>query len=210
VRVKICGLTRAADAELAVRLGATDVGCVLVPGTPRQVEAAEARSLFARLPAGVRRVLVFRGATRDNVLRAAERAGTCDVQLHRTPESVAEALERFGMRVRRVIEAPAPARALVGATAERPRSIDVGAGGGGRRFDWSLLAGLDLRHVFVAGGIRPSNVRALLRHRPGGIDVSSGVESAPGRKDPRLLRSLFEQLERAPDGRESTTPRTLP
>lgn len=213
MRVKICGLTRAADAALAVRLGATDVGCVLVPGTPRHVDANGARRVFAGLPAGapgVHKVLVFRGAERDAVARAAERAGAREVQLHRTPERVAAALERLGLRVRRVVEAPAAPRALRGASAERLRVLDVAGGGSGRRFDWSGLAGLDLEHVLVAGGIRPSNVGELALLRPGGIDVSSGVERAPGQKDPGLLRSLFRALERARTGGAGELRRVAP
>jgi phosphoribosylanthranilate isomerase len=72
--------------------------------------------------------------------------------------------------------------------------LDVAAGGSGRRFDWALLGGRAPYATFIAGGITPDNVGALLRHAPWGIDVSSGVESAPGVKDGGRLKALFASL----------------
>lgn len=79
-------------------------------------------------------------------------------------------------------------------TRARPALLDVGGGGTGRGFDWTLLGARAPDATFVAGGIRPDNVRVLLKYRPYGIDLSSGVESSPGVKDPHKLRALFEEV----------------
>lgn len=199
--MKICGLTRPEDARRAAALGATDLGCVLVPGTPRCVTPARAREVLAEVPVHVRRVLVFRRARVEDVLRAAQRAGVGDVQLYHTEEAVAAELEQRGLHVRRVVEAPGELTAVPGSTT---RVIDVGGGGTGRRFDWTSLAGVDLTDVFVAGGITAANVDELLPYRPGGLDVSSGVERAPGRKDPERLERLFRNIRRRRLGRRTT------
>jgi phosphoribosylanthranilate isomerase len=80
----------------------------------------------------------------------------------------------------------------------RPAVLDAGAGGRGRRFRWELLGPRAPDATFIAGGIGPHNVLELLRYRPYGLDLSSGVESAPGIKDPERLSLFFERLERWP------------
>ncbi len=82
-------------------------------------------------------------------------------------------------------------------TEAQPALLDVGGGGSGRCFDWTLLGERAPPATFIAGGIRPDNVRALLKYRPYGIDLASGVESAagvPGEKDEAKLRALFEEV----------------
>ena len=213
MRVKICGLTRPDDAARAAELGADALGCVLVPGTPRYVGARRAGAVLAAPSRGsAQGVLVFRDAELDPVLRATDLAGVSCVQLHRTPERVALALERRGLSVVRVLSAddwpPRETTTLPANGPGRPLLIDAGSGGTGRTFDWRRLAGLDLRHVSVAGGLRPDNVGRLRRYRPGGIDVSSGVERAPGVKDPELLEQLFAAVhDAAPHTTRPDTPR---
>lgn len=194
MRVKICGLTRPDDAALAAALGATDLGCVLAPDSPRALSAARAREVFAEIPASVHRVLVFRSPDVEDVLRATDATGVADVQLHRSEETVATALEARGLTVRRAYDATRGLDAADLARPDRPVLLDVGGGGSGRRFDWSALDGRSLAHVWIAGGITPENVAALLRLGPAGIDVSSGVERAPGRKSPERMRALFAAL----------------
>jgi phosphoribosylanthranilate isomerase len=192
-RVKICGLTRPEDAELAARLGATHVGCVLEPGTRRFVEPARARDVLAagKPAAGV---LVYRRPSYDDVRRAAETTGVIRVQLDAVQVDVAMALVRAGFHVLRTYivthELPRPNPIP---TEDRPVVFDTG-GGTGRTFAWSLLGDRAPAATFVAGGVRPDNVRALLRHAPWGIDVSSGVESAPGVKCPDLLARLLAEV----------------
>jgi len=195
VKVKICGLTRREDVEVAVSLGATHVGCVLVPGTPRDVSAAQARELLTGSRAEP--VLVFRDPSQGLVNDAVSVTGIRRVQLHHYREPVASRLESLGMQVHRVVEARdqecCRAAAII-ARPDAPVHLDVEGGGSGRTFDWAMLGGLPLEDVFIAGGLSPDNVSGLLPFGPGGVDVSSGVESSPGRKDPAKLRLLFERL----------------
>lgn len=191
--VKVCGLARGEDVELALRLGATHLGCVLAPDSPRAVDAARAGELLGDLPSEVVGVLVFRSADPDVVLRASERAGVRTVQLHGYPEAEARRLEARGLTVLRAYDAGVGLPSLR-ARADRLHVLDSRSGGTGRAFDWAVLAPRAPRFCFVAGGITPENVAALLAYEPWGVDVSSGVERAPGVKDEAKLRALFEEV----------------
>ncbi len=197
--VKICGITRSEDATMAVSLGATAIGFVFWPGSPRQVSPAAAAAIAATLPAAVWRVGVFVDAKREEIERAAGEVGLSAVQLHGgETRAFASALHM------RVIKALALAEiATDDALAEwkgMPILLDahdpVRKGGTGRTIDWDRAAIVASRHeVILAGGLRPDNVAAAIaRVRPHGIDVSSGVERAPGVKDHEKLRALFEEL----------------
>lgn len=198
-RVKICGLRRVEDAELALALGAHALGCVLAADSPRRATRAQARALaaFARDRAPL--VLVFRGERSEEVRAACAQTGTRDVQLHGAPQEEIAALEQEGLRCWRVYPLDAEALALPALDpppdARCPALLDCGRGGSGRAFDWSLLGERGPEFTYVAGGITPENVGALLAHRPWGIDCSSGVERSPGEKDPERLRALFRALE---------------
>ena len=197
-RVKICGLTNVADVQLAARAGATHAGLIHVPGTPRGVD----RSVGAELAGlarkhGLKPVGVFRDAANEDILAAVSSAGLSAVQLHGAePDKqlvqlrarLPEAVEIWGAC--RVNGSAAPAR--VGGD----RTIfDSGHGGTGEPFDWSLLAGrADLAMAFLAGGIGPANARAAEAVGAFGLDVGSGVELAPGLKDPVRVAALFDAL----------------
>lgn len=187
MKIKVCGLTRREDAELATRLGAAHLGCVLAADSPRCTTALHARDVLRDLPGPV---LVFRKATVDEVLAAVDEAAVTTVQLHRFNERDAQTLEAGGLTVHRAYNVERGALPET-ATAGAPLVYDVGAGGSGRPFDWSALAPRAPRNVFVAGGLTPNNVGALCALDPWGIDVSSGVEAAPGIKDPGLLHAFF-------------------
>jgi indole-3-glycerol phosphate synthase/phosphoribosylanthranilate isomerase len=197
--VKICGLTRTADAELAVSLGAQFVGAIRVASSPRRVSLDEARALFSAVGAKAHRVLVFREHRIADVLTESRAAGADWVQLYDAREKDLRCLEEAGLRVLTVYRMEPEATELPAfdgePMAERPALLDVGPGGTGRSFDWRLLGSEAPRFTFVAGGIRPENVSELLEHHPYGIDVSSGVEREPGVKDERKLRSLFDRIE---------------
>ena len=196
--VKICGITRAEDASLAVSLGATAIGFIFWPSSPRAISPLRARAIVDALPESVTTVGVFVNAGRDEIEAAADEANLQAVQLHgdETP-ALARSLSR------RVIKAVA----LTGDIDERindwPGTMllldahdPAKRGGTGRVIDWDRAAAIArARDVILAGGLGPENVAdAVARVRPAGIDVSSGVESSPGIKDPEKLRALFDAL----------------
>lgn len=197
VRIKICGLTNLADALGAVEAGADALGFVFHPPSPRYVRPEEAREIVRRLPPFVARVGVFVDAEADRVEEIARRVGLDTLQLHgkETPEYCA----RFGaFRVVKAFRMDGPA-ALGRLKAFEPYAwlldsyVPGVLGGTGQTFNWDLaceavrLGG----RVLLAGGLVPDNVaRAVAAVRPYAVDVSSGVESAPGRKDPVRMREF--------------------
>lgn len=198
--VKICGLKRVEDAELAVSLGASFVGAVRSHDSPRRVSLDEARALFSKVGSKAARVLVFRGYDLEAVLSDARAAAADWVQLYDAPPSDVRRVEAEGLRVLQVYAMSGGSRSLPSFSrepaADRPALLDVGRGGSGRAFDWRLLGTKAPAFTFVAGGIHPENVDSLLERRPYGIDLSSGVEREPGVKDEGKLRKLFERIER--------------
>ena len=195
MRIKLCGLTRARDVEAVAELGASHIGFVLAPDTPRTVDAGSVRDWARELPRTTTPVLVFRPTDTASILAACEQSGVSTVQLHGFGETNALELERRGLCVHRVrsLEPLGPPLAPLepAPRADRPWHVDVAAGGSGLPFDWLRLRPHAPAHVFVAGGITPANLPALLPLEPWGIDVSSGVESSPGIKDRGLLQELF-------------------
>jgi indole-3-glycerol phosphate synthase/phosphoribosylanthranilate isomerase len=199
--IKICGLTRPEDAELAAKLGATHVGCVVVPSSPRYVDVEQARRVFEAAGDGCRHVLVFKEESPEYIMSGARRAGTSHVQVFGLEEEDARELDAADLTVYRVHELSDDARELPILFPEprddRPAMLDVRGGGTGRAFSWTLLAPRAPHGIFIAGGVRPDNVSALMTFLPYGIDLSSGVESSPGIKDPEKLRLFFEELEKS-------------
>ena len=196
--VKICGITRAEDARLAASLGATAIGFIFWPSSPRAISPLRARAIVDALPASVTTVGVFVNAGRDEIEAAADEANLQAVQLHgdETPD-LARSLSR------RVIKAITLAGDIDERVNEWPGTMllldahdAAKRGGTGRVIDWDRAAAIARAHdVILAGGLGPANVAdAVARVRPAGIDVSSGVESSPGIKDPGKLRALFDAL----------------
>ena len=196
--VKICGITRAEDARLAASLGATAIGFIFWPSSPRAISPLRARAIVDALPASVTTVGVFVNAGRDEIEAAADEANLQAVQLHgdETPD-LARSLSR------RVIKAITLAGDIDERVNEWPGTMllldahdAAKRGGTGRVIDWDRAAAIARAHdIILAGGLGPANVAdAVARVRPAGIDVSSGVESSPGIKDPGKLRALFDAL----------------
>lgn len=202
VRVKICGITSPEDARMAATAGADAVGFVFWHGSPRRVDAAGARRIGEALPPFVLRVGVFVNAPAESVARAVEEARLDLLQLHgeEPPESFA-GLPRRALKAVRVGGDFDPEDALryVGCAAGvlLDARVDAVPGGTGRRFDWGLVGRLRERVPFLvlAGGLTPQNVgEAIKAVRPDAVDVSTGVESAPGRKDPEKVLAFVEAV----------------
>ena len=195
-RVKVCGITRHEDAVVAVHAGAAFLGTILAPGYRRTVTPEAAAAIFGDLPA--RRVGVFVNASADELLRSAEAAGLHVLQLHGDePPALAAEMRAAGYEVWKAVRPRGGEELAVAIDAYRD-SVDAllvdgwsaeAAGGSGTRFDWGEVAGYRQKVpdgvVFIAaGGLTPENVAEAARVlRPDVVDVSSGVESAPGVKD---------------------------
>lgn len=192
ILVKICGVTNEADALLAVGLGADAVGFVLAP-SPRQIAASLAGDIVKRLPHDVLTVGVFRDEAPGRVVEIANTVGFGAVQLH--GHETAEECRWIRARVALTVKAfPAGDRAIArfGEFGADYLLVDGKSPGSGRLFDWRLAEGVvDPKKMFVSGGLTPDNVgHAIAALRPRGVDVSSGVEAAAGKKDPEKLRAF--------------------
>jgi phosphoribosylanthranilate isomerase len=192
--VKICGITNEDDALLAVAMGADAVGFVFAPST-RQIAPQVAYDITRRLPAEILTVGVFRDELPSRVVEIAHKSGVKAVQLHGR-ETPAQTIE-VAKQIRWVIKA-------FGANDPNlPRAGDYGTDmilmdapepGSGKVFDWSLTGDApDSMKLILAGGLTPDNVGGAVREvQPWGVDVSSGVERSPGRKDPIAVKRFIE------------------
>jgi phosphoribosylanthranilate isomerase len=204
-RVKVCGITRPEDAELAVELGAWALGFILWPQSPRAVDPAVAAGIAAALRRRVELVGVFVNATLDEIAHAADELHLSHVQLHgdEGPAFCAEAGRRTGAKV---IKAVRVATAADFQDLERFHTdfhlLDAAArglrGGSGQTWDWAL-AGRRRRKVpaILSGGLTADNVATGIEAVvPWAVDVSSGVEASPGVKDPERLAAFFAAVPR--------------
>ncbi len=191
--VKICGITNEDDALFAVAMGADAVGFVFAP-SPRQIAPQQAYDITRRLPPEILTVGVFRDELPGRVIELAHKAGVKAVQLHgrETPEQAAE----VAGSIRWVI------KAFAATSPDLPKAdrygtdlvlVDAPSPGSGKVFDWGLASEVpDSVRLILAGGLDPDNVAdAIAAVEPWGVDVSSGVEVAPGRKDPSLVRRFI-------------------
>lgn len=197
--VKICGITRPQDAERAVALGATAIGFIFWPSSPRRIGLDAALSIGRLVPASVLKVGVFVDAPAAELARTVGEAGLDAVQLHGSESP--DLVRGLEARVIKAVALGSPDAASqiaewTGTTLLLDAHDPVRHGGTGRVVDWDRAAGLARRHeVILAGGLNPENVaEAVRRVRPAGIDVSSGVEQTPGVKDLVKLAALFDAL----------------
>lgn len=195
--VKVCGICRVEDAEYAIGLGASAIGFVFWPGSPRYIEPVRARAIAATLPPHITAVGVFVDQPADHVIEVARLVPLGAVQLHG-----AESIEDFARVTQPLIKAvPVTDRFDGSAVDGLPSDVTVlldahdpiRRGGTGRTIDWTVAAAVAARRrTILSGGLNAANVRdAIARVQPHMIDVSSGVESAPGRKDADKLREFF-------------------
>ncbi len=207
VKVKICGITNLQDALSAIELGAHALGFNFCRRSPRYIEPSQAKSLVDSLPALVSLVGVFVDEySPERVMNIAHAIGISSVQLHGS-ESPEYVKKLSGVRVIKAIRVEEQFR--VEQMADYPVStflldthVDGLAGGTGKTFDWSIALGAKrYGRVILAGGLTAENVlEAMRRVEPYAIDICSGVESLPGRKDLNKMKALFEEINRA--GRE--------
>ena len=201
--VKICGITTPEDGQLAVSAGADAVGFVFWFMSPRKVDPARAAAIARELPASVLRIGVFVDAPRDEMSRISDDVGLDLLQLHgEEPLEALAGLPRPALKAVRVGKAFAAEDALRYASRAAGVVVDTRLpgetqlpGGTGVPFDWSLVSDLAGRVDFLmlAGGLSPENVAEAVRAvRPHAVDVSSGVERMPGRKDPARVRAFVE------------------
>ncbi len=201
-RVKICGITSAEDALAAVEAGADALGFVFAPGTPRLVHPETAERIVAGLPPFVTAVGVFVDQPLEEVLRIAARCNLQAVQLHgdeseafsrRIPLKVIKALRVRDVPDLRLIPTY-PAHAFL-----LDAFVEGQAGGTGALISWDLAVhAKGHAPIILSGGLRPETVGlAVRRVRPYGVDVSSGVEAGPGRKDHQKVRKFIAAVRQA-------------
>jgi phosphoribosylanthranilate isomerase len=199
VRVKICGITNWTDARRAVEAGAQFLGFNFYRLSPRYIRPAAARRIIRRLPDGIAAVGVFVNEPEANMLAIARRVGLDYLQLHgeETPDQVARLKREIpvikAVRVRDSFR-PKQLDSFGRASAILLDGFDARRHGGtGKTFNWNLARGSNgSRRIFLAGGLTPENVAEAIRvARPYAVDICSGVEARPGRKDPARIVALM-------------------
>jgi phosphoribosylanthranilate isomerase len=194
-RVKICGVTRLADALQAARAGADAIGLNFYPGSPRRVSLETAAAIAAALPAGVCTVGIFVDAPRDEIAAVAERVGLDAIQFH--GDESPELCGGWSRKTIKAVRVDGP-QALAAAAAYPVDYLLADAhvagqpGGTGRRVPFEWLVGVPSERLILAGGLTPETVAAAVRAvHPAAVDVASGVESAPGIKDPEKVERFI-------------------
>ncbi len=209
VKVKICGFTDADDLRVACELGVDMVGVILVPGSTRCVTVEQAKQILAATAGGVAKVVVIMPRDPSELDKFARELKPDYLQIHLTfsEDELLEAKKRLGVKLIPVVAIPQKVenyqeilkRATEASEAADYLLLDTkgpSGGGTGLTHDWVLS--WQIREavnvpVFLAGGLNPSNVKeAIEAVRPYGVDVATGVESSPGKKDERLMREFIE------------------
>jgi phosphoribosylanthranilate isomerase len=196
-KIKLCGITNAEDAQICA--AADYLGLIFAAESPRRVTIDEAREIVASLGKTRPKIVgVFRDQPLELVRRAIIEVNLDLVQLHGSePEEYIAEVPVSVIRTIRVGEA------VPSVKTRAPYVLfdtldDRLAGGSGRRFNWELIVGVREKPFFLAGGITPENAGvAISVTRPYAIDVASGVEASPGRKDPEKVRALLERVREA-------------
>jgi phosphoribosylanthranilate isomerase len=202
IRVKICGITNVDDARVAVEAGTDMLGLIFYPPSPRYVTPEQARTIVAALPPSLSTVGVFVNEDVDTIMHVARDSGVQIIQLH--GEESPELCRQLPWRVVKTFRFTAHVRP------EMMRQYDVDAfliegfhpdfyGGGGARADWQRVASLHTYgRIILAGGLTPENVHEAIRVvRPYAVDVCSGVEAVPGKKDWRKVQAFIARAKAA-------------
>lgn len=202
-KIKFCGITSLSDAQLAVDAGAWAIGLIFWPRSPRRCDPTAATEIGGALKRRSEVVGVFVNPTLDEVVRTADAVGLTAVQLHgdEGPSFCAEAGRRTGCKVIKAarVRSGADIQALVPFHTDYhllDSHVAGQRGGSGETFEWDLArAHRGTVPVILSGGLTPDNVADAIRVvQPFAVDVASGVEAAPGRKDPAKLRAFAEAV----------------
>lgn len=195
---KVCGLTSIADAKAAYNAGATYGGLIFILTSPRGVTYKIAKEIAGSAP--LKFIGVFQNDDIDAILFIVKEVGLHAIQLHgNEPQHYIDELR---------MKLPADVQIIKAVNIQKDATelpamnynhvdhylLDGKKGGSGEPFDWRLLQGLDLSNLFLAGGISSENIEDALRYQPLGVDINSGVESAPGIKDAAKLARIFQQI----------------
>lgn len=205
VHVKICGITSAADAQAAIEAGANLLGFNFYPKSPRNISEDRAAEIRSKLPKKVKAVGIFVNRLTADVITLRSSLKLDAVQLHgdESPETVAEIAPVVPVIKAFRVEPEFPITTLDEYSRAFAFLFDAAHtdqyGGTGRTTDWDVARRASLKHrIILAGGLKVENVAAAVRIvRPYGIDVASGVESSPGKKDHDLLREFIKEVRRA-------------
>lgn len=197
-RIKFCGITRAQDAAQAIALGVDALGFVLVPQSPRAIVAADAAKIRASLPPFINTVALFRNAGAATVRAAIKILQPDLVQFHGDEDVVF--CEQFGVPYLKAVamskqqNLSASAKRYASAKALLLDSHSPQGGGSGQVFDWTLVQAVN-KPLILAGGLNAENVAAgIAALRPYAVDVSSGIESAPGIKNFEKMRDFVQAV----------------
>ena len=207
MKIKICGITNTADAEVAVAAGADALGFVMYRKSPRWVEPAVARSIVAGLPPFVSAVGVFVNEEAEKVRTLMDECGFALAQLH--GDETALYCQDLGRPVLKALRLKNRGTFLALAEFQGRANVrgvlidafsDQAYGGTGQTVDWTLAEeAARSTPIILAGGLNPANVAGAIRLvRPYGVDVSSGVEKSPGKKDPDKVRAFVEAARLVP------------
>jgi phosphoribosylanthranilate isomerase len=209
VLIKICGINDPAALAAAAQTGADWIGFVFFPPSPRSITPAQATALAAQAPDGLPRAGLFVDPSEDVIAATLAAVRLDALQLYGTDLPIARLRARFGLPVWRAVgvgsraDLPATAAGADRLVIEaKPPEGATRPGGNAASFDWSILAGWKPPAPWVlAGGLTPDNVAAAIAATGAPmVDVSSGVESQPGRKDPALIRDFVANARRAASG----------
>jgi len=198
-KVKICGITNLEDAEAAIDAGADLLGFNFYPQSPRYIEPQKAQKIIAKLPAFMDIVGVFVDAAYDTIREIMDQCSLNWLQLHGDEEpQFCDSLSSLNLstikaiRVRDYSDIKKAEQYFTDAILLDAFDSEK-YGGTGLRFDWNIIGHINKR-IFLAGGINPDNVVDALKLGVYGIDICSGVESRPGKKDHKKLKQLFENI----------------
>ena len=201
-RVKICGITRAEDAVIAASLGVDAIGLVFYAKSPRNVTVETAKAITEALPGFVTTVALFLNPDDDLVKQVVGNVNIDVLQFHGTEtasfcESFAKPyIKALGIsgkdNIEELVDSYASARSVL-----LDSHVHGAAGGTGETFDWLSIPKQLRQKIILAGGLKPDNVaQAIQQVRPYAVDLSSGVESAPGVKDINLMTRLMQEIKR--------------